>query len=83
MLQSVLSDLPLHLLFVLKPPMSIIHRIEQAFAHFFWGGGSGKNLKAWIKWSKISRPKEEGGIGLRYLKEMMKAMLSLVGLFRL
>lgn len=79
LLQSVMSALPLHVLYVLKPPMSIIHRIEQAFAHFFWGDKGGKRLKIWIKWATISRPKEEGELGLRDLKEMMAALHGKLG----
>ncbi|XP_058075727.1 uncharacterized protein LOC131224206 [Magnolia sinica] len=34
----------------------------------------GKKKTQWVAWSKISRPIEEGGLGVRKLKEVLKAL---------
>lgn len=48
MIKSVLSFLPLHILFVVQPPKTIIKQLEIVMANFFWGGTDGKN-RHWIK----------------------------------
>lgn len=32
-----------------------------------------------ISWKKVSKPKEEGGLGIRKAKEMNKALLGKIG----
>lgn len=73
LIQSVLSALPIHILAVLKSPMKVLKRIEKAFSVFFGGDVDKKAKKSWIAWEFI-KPREEDGLGIKSLKEVMQAL---------
>lgn len=51
-------------------PKNVIDHIEKICANFFWQG-----RKHLVGWNKICMPKEEGGMGLRNLHDIAKALL--------
>lgn len=70
LIKSVLSSIPLYTLSILKPPQCVLNRLEKIFSLFFWD----ENNKIWIAWKKIAKPINEGGLGIRSLKEVMDAL---------
>ncbi|XP_058099881.1 uncharacterized protein LOC131244264 [Magnolia sinica] len=50
------------------------NNMEYNFAQFFWGWAEGKRKCHWIAWSKIARPIEEGGLGVRNLKDVLSTL---------
>lgn len=74
LIQVVLGSVPIHILSVLKPPSKNLQSIEKLFSQFFWGEHGGKGKKAWISWKKVTKPREEGGLGIKALAEMMAAL---------
>ncbi|EOY26436.1 Uncharacterized protein TCM_028053 [Theobroma cacao] len=61
LLWSVLSSMPIYLLQILKPPMTVIEKIERLFNSFLWVGSIACKKTHWVAWSKISFPCLEEG----------------------
>ncbi|KAG6476887.1 hypothetical protein ZIOFF_066135 [Zingiber officinale] len=70
LIQSVMCSVPLYLMQVLLPPLSILHQLEMIFANFFWGSLGSKKKPHWISWDDICRPRLEGGLGIRRLSDV-------------
>ncbi|KAJ6806640.1 uncharacterized protein M6B38_361025 [Iris pallida] len=73
LLKSVLNALPIHALSVIKPPQKLIKHLEKSMAAFLWNSEE-RHRKRWISWSHICRPMDEGGLGIRTLKQVMTAL---------
>ncbi|XP_071917289.1 uncharacterized protein [Coffea arabica] len=70
LIQSVLSSMPIHLLAAASPPKGMLMVIEKLFAKFLWGSSNFGDKFHWIRWADLCRPKDEGGVGLRGLKQV-------------
>lgn len=68
LIKSVLASLPIHTLSCTAVPKSIIQRIEHIMKAFIWSHHGQKRLH-WAAWEEICRPYNEGGLGIRTLKE--------------
>ena len=67
-MKYVLSSLPVYFLSFFKAPAGIISSIESILKKK-WGGSEDSRKVAWIKWDSICVPKEDGGLGVRRLRE--------------
>lgn len=82
--QSVLSAIPYHFMQTNLFPKGICKEIERIIRRFIWKGSGNKNqggihLVKSLKWDKITRPKQEGGLGIRNLEGMNLAFLAKLG----
>jgi hypothetical protein len=75
LLKSVLSALPIYFLSFFKVPPGIISSIESLFKNFLWGGSDEAKKIHWVKWERVCKPKEEGGLGIKDLKLFNIALL--------
>lgn len=57
----------------MDPPKGVIDRIEKIFNKFYWCGVGSSNKIHWSAWSKIAKPKEQGGLGIRRIQDLVKA----------
>ncbi|XP_058073089.1 uncharacterized protein LOC131221804 [Magnolia sinica] len=74
LIKHVLGSIPLHTMAATKIPVNLVTKLECRFAQFFWGWAEGKKKVQWIAWNKISHPIDEGGLGVRKLQEVLKAL---------
>ncbi|KAH0724596.1 hypothetical protein KY290_000411 [Solanum tuberosum] len=44
--------------------------VGKYMANFFWGVVNGKNKYHWSCWENLCFPKNEGGVGLRKMKDI-------------
>ncbi|KAE8717060.1 hypothetical protein F3Y22_tig00110065pilonHSYRG00307 [Hibiscus syriacus] len=75
LIKSVLCSLPTFFLSMFKIPTSIFKSLNSIMANFLWGGGIGKNKIHWVNWEEVCKPKNEGGLGVRNLSCMNRALL--------
>jgi hypothetical protein len=71
-----LSAIPIYFLSFFKAPAGIISKLAYIFKHFLRGGCEDERKINWVKWEKVCRPLEEGGLGLKNLKVLNLALLS-------
>ncbi|KAK6791450.1 hypothetical protein RDI58_010531 [Solanum bulbocastanum] len=73
LVKYVLQSLPIHILSAITPPSTIIMQIQQIMANFFWGWRNDKRKYHWSSWKNLSFPCEEGGIGVKLMKDVCQA----------
>ena len=57
---------------VFRLPSKCMKEIEQLCASFLWSGPVLKTTREKLAWKEICKPKSEGGLGIRSLKEVNK-----------
>jgi hypothetical protein len=75
LLKSVLSSVPVYFLSFFKAPSGIISSLDSIFSNFFWWEGEDVRKISWIKWDNICLNKENGGLGVKRLKEFNISLL--------
>eukprot|EP00249_Psilotum_nudum_P025408 c29832_g1_i1 orf=3-482(+) len=56
---------------VFPPTEKIMVQIERRLRHYLWHNG-GHSRMAWVKWDICTMRKEDGGLGIRSLREQVK-----------
>jgi hypothetical protein len=75
LLRSTLSSLPTYFLSLFTIPISVAHRIEKLQRDFLWGGMGNESTHHLVGWDKVCTPKAKGGLGIRSLVILNKALL--------
>ena len=75
LLRSTLSSLPTYFLSLFTIPISVAHRIEKLQRDFLWGGMGNDSTHHLVGWDKVCTPKAKGGLGIRSLVLLNKALL--------
>lgn len=65
LIQAVLQSLPLYVLSVSAPPISVLNRLENMYVNFLWGHTDEGYKHHWIGRNNLLKPVSEGGVGLR------------------
>lgn len=74
LISSVITSLANFWLSAFRLPSSCLKEIEALCSAFLWSGPDLKTSKAKVCWKDVSLPKQEGGLGIRPLKEVNKVM---------
>ncbi|XP_078175152.1 uncharacterized protein LOC144568653 [Carex rostrata] len=75
LIKSVLQALPIYFMATAVIPVKIIKKLNGLIRKFFWGKVDKQHYMALLAWEKVSAPISMGGLGLRDLQLMNKAML--------
>ena len=75
LIKAALANLPIYFMSLFKFPVEVIKRIEKLQRDFLWHGHEKKKKFHLIKWSQVCKSKEDGGLGIRTLKETNLALL--------
>lgn len=76
LVQSVLASIPYYAMQSTLLPVGVCDSIDQKIRNFLWGGDASKRNCHLVCWDQITKPKEEGGLGIRPAKDMNKAFLA-------
>ncbi|KAL6320158.1 hypothetical protein AAG906_004667 [Vitis piasezkii] len=61
---------------LLRLPSSVRRRLEQIQRDFLWGGGSLERKPHLVRWKVVCLSKKKGGLGIKCLSNLNKALLS-------
>lgn len=76
MLKSVLSAIPTYTMSCFMIHVSLSKRIQSVLTRFWWDDTSGKKKMYWVSWERLTKPKTEGGLGLRDIQLFNEALLA-------
>ncbi|XP_020084915.1 uncharacterized protein LOC109707794 [Ananas comosus] len=77
LVNSVLSNLPLFYFAIFKASQWVLNRIEALRRAFFWKGCSNiSGGSCLVSWKIICKSKREGGLGIKDMEAMNKALLT-------
>jgi ribonuclease HI len=77
--KSVIQAIPIYPMMSMPIPKSCLHEIDKIQRAFIWGDSEEKKRMHLISWSRITMPKQCGGLGLRKLEFMNEACLMKMG----
>ncbi|KAJ9677832.1 hypothetical protein PVL29_022672 [Vitis rotundifolia] len=75
LIKSTLASMPLYQLSLFRMPKIVARRLEKLQRDFLWGGGSLERKAHLVSWERVCVSKEKGGLGLRKLVFLNKALL--------
>ena len=73
LIKSTLSSLPTYFLSLL--PEKVANCMEKLQRDFLWSGISGESKLHLVKWARVCKPLQVGGLGIRQLKSFNSALL--------
>lgn len=82
LIKSVLLSIPIFCLAGCKVPFSVVDKIDRMIRNFLWSQDGHSYHPHMISWAQVTKPKEEGGLGLSYLRNVQQALIGKL-LFRL
>ena len=75
LIKSTLASILLYRLSFFRMPRTVARRLEKLQRDFLWGGGSTERKAHLVNWERVCVGKEKGGLGLRKLAPLNKALL--------
>ncbi|XP_026433401.1 uncharacterized protein LOC113330803 [Papaver somniferum] len=78
LIRSVISSYVIHSMVVYKWPCNIIKQVERAIRNFLWSGDAEKRKFFTVLYDNLCCSRREGGLGLRRLIDVNKAMLMML-----
>ena len=73
--QTVLQAIPVYAMQTTSLPIGINMKIDKACRKFIWSGTSNQQRMSMVSWDTLCKPKAYGGLGLKELNVMNKALL--------
>ncbi|KAL0014133.1 hypothetical protein SO802_001202 [Lithocarpus litseifolius] len=74
--QSVTSTIPNYTMQCVALPSKILQGIDRISRNFLWGSSENKKKLHLISWEKVTKSKEEGGLGIQAAKPKNTALLA-------
>jgi len=74
LVQSALWSIPIYYASLFTIPASISGQLEKIMRDFPWATNEVETGFHWVKWDDVCLPKREGGLGIRSLRDMNKAL---------
>lgn len=75
LLNSCLTGIPIYSMSMYRLPKTVIKKIDIIRKRFFWQGSGMKKKYHLVKWEKICKTKQKGGLGVKDLRKMNTSLL--------
>ncbi|GKV15062.1 hypothetical protein SLEP1_g25863 [Rubroshorea leprosula] len=75
LINSVLSSLPVFWMSMYLVPKGTILLLDKIRRKFLWGGAEREKRINWVKWEKVCKEKQFGGLGVKDLRKFNLALL--------
>ncbi|XP_026451379.1 uncharacterized protein LOC113351651 [Papaver somniferum] len=75
LVNHVLSSIPIYNLSIYKWPRKVLEACEKIIRNYLWSGNAEERKCITLKWDNVCTSKEEGGLGIRKLEDVNKALL--------
>ncbi|RVW92408.1 putative ribonuclease H protein [Vitis vinifera] len=75
LIKSTMTNMPVYQMSLFRMPKSVARRLEKLQRDFLWGGGNLERKAHLVKWEVVCGDKEKGGLGIRKLTLLNKALL--------
>ena len=76
LIKYVFTSVPLYYMSLFKAPVTVCKSITRIQRRFLWGWGKEKESISWVSWKVLCKPREEGGLGLRDIRNFNSALLA-------
>jgi len=74
LLQSTLSSRPVYFMSLFTIQATVTNQLEKIMRDFLWSSSDSNNGFHWAHWDDVCWPTHEGGLGIRHLCNMNKAL---------
>ena len=75
LIKSTLASMPIYQMSIFRMPKIVARRLEKVQRDFLWGGGNMEGKTHLVNWEVVCTDKDKGGLGLRKLAMLNKALL--------
>jgi hypothetical protein len=76
LLNSVLSAIPIFYLSIMKMPVKVWKEVVKIQREFLWCGLETKRKISWVNWETVTKPKCDGGLGVRDVRRVNLSLLA-------
>ncbi|XP_035838846.1 uncharacterized protein LOC118486474 [Helianthus annuus] len=76
LINSVISAMYTYWASVFMLPVRIVKKLEKCMRRFLWNGGVQGSVRSKVAWKDVCLPKTEGGLGIRSVMDVNKALIS-------
>lgn len=77
--KAVIEVIPIYPMMVMAVPKTCLQEIQRLQRNFIWGHDDAQRKVHAVRWSKVTLPKYQGGLGIRDLSKMNTACLMKLG----
>ena len=75
LIATVLSTMQQYWASVYMLPITVIKELEKIFKRFMWNAGKSAKGKARVAWNVVCKPKDQGGLGIKPLRQWNEVLL--------
>ena len=79
LIKAVAQSIPTYTMSVFQLPAKLCEELQALCAQFWWGQVGNERKIHWLSWEKLTRPKADGGMGFKDLRQFNLAILAKQG----